>query len=89
VLNYVFIKGDQQEAAKLLELLGPDADAFARVDEVAFDRAGVEITPFALVLDRSLKVVAKGLVNDLQQLEGLIGEDNESERRVTEGAATA
>jgi hypothetical protein len=80
VAIHVLIKGEDDEVRTLLGLLGTDASRFAVHDDGAFRHAQIEMTPFALVIDREQRVVAKGLVNDLQQLESLIYADERSFR---------
>lgn len=68
----VLIRGDGDERGSLLRLLGPGAEAFTRPDDSAGTALGINITPFALVVDRTQTVIAKGLVNTLEQLESLL-----------------
>ena len=67
----ILIKGDEEQARPLMQLLG-DAAQFAQLNSDAFTQLGIDVTPFALVIDRTRRVLAKGLVNSIEQLESLL-----------------
>ena len=71
VNRVVLIRGDAEAAESLMALLGRNANRFSRVDNEIFVRVGIDMTPFALLLDESRRVIAKGIVNSREQLESL------------------
>jgi methylamine dehydrogenase accessory protein MauD len=80
----VVTDADRVEAAETYPRAGVDAPVVASPE--AGERYGVPGTPYAVVLDRTGVVRAKGTVNNLEQVEGLV---DTAIRRVEESLAGA
>jgi methylamine dehydrogenase accessory protein MauD len=78
----VITDADRGEAAVTYARAGVDAPVVASPD--AAERYAVPGTPYAMVFDRAGVVQAKGTVNNLEQVEGLV---DTALRRVEEGMA--
>ena len=80
----VVTDADRGEAVETYARAGVDAPVVASPE--AGHRYGVPGTPYAVVIDRTGVVQAKGTVNNLEQVEGLV---DTAIRRVEEGAVGA